>query len=75
MKTSATVLEPQLAWALWQGLTKLSDLLWDRYEEDFLKLAEEERVRRAQGLGGGTRDRDPLLIPVWIIHSTREPGR
>ena len=46
MKTSATVLEPQLAWAIWQGLAKFSDLLWDRYEEDFLKLAEEERVRR-----------------------------
>ena len=46
MKTSATVLEPQLAWAIWQGLAKLSDLLWDRYEEDFLQLAEEERVRR-----------------------------
>ena len=43
MKTSATVLEPQLAWAIWQGLAKLSDLLWDRYEEDFLKLAEEDR--------------------------------
>ena len=41
MKSSATVLEPRLAWALWQGLEKLSDLLWDRYEEDFLELAEE----------------------------------
>ena len=46
MKTSATVLEPQLAWAIWHGLAKLSDLLWERYEEEFLKLAEEERVRR-----------------------------
>ena len=41
MKSSAMVLEPRLAWALWQGLEKLSDLLWDRYEEDFLELAEE----------------------------------
>ena len=48
MKSSATVLEPQLAWALWQGLAKLSTLLWERYEEDFLKLAEEERVRRGK---------------------------
>jgi hypothetical protein len=46
MKTSATVLEPQLAWAIWHGLAKLSDLLWERYEEEFSKLAEEERVRR-----------------------------
>jgi hypothetical protein len=42
MKSSPTVLEPRLAWALWQGLEKLSDLLWDRYKDDFLKLAEEE---------------------------------
>ena len=41
MKSSATVLEPRLAWALWQGLEKLSDLLWERYEEDFLDLAKE----------------------------------
>jgi hypothetical protein len=43
MKSSAPGLEPQLAWALWHGLTKLSLLLWDGYKEDFLKLAEEER--------------------------------
>jgi hypothetical protein len=43
MRSSAPVLEPQLAWALWHGLTKLSLLLWDCYKEDFLKLAEEER--------------------------------
>jgi hypothetical protein len=47
MKTSATVLEPELAWAIWHGLAKLSDLLWERYEEEFSKLAEEERVRRS----------------------------
>ena len=48
MKTSATVLDPPLAWALWPGLTKLSLLLWDCYPEDFLKWAEEERVRRGK---------------------------
>ena len=47
MKSSATVLEPRLAWALWHGLEKLSDLLWERYEEDFLKLAEEEGPSRS----------------------------
>jgi hypothetical protein len=46
MKTSATVLEPELAWAIWHGLAKLSTLLWERYEEDFLKFAKEERARR-----------------------------
>ena len=48
MKTSATELEPRLAWALWHGLAKLSTILWDRYEEDFLTLAKEEGVHRAQ---------------------------
>jgi hypothetical protein len=48
MKTSATVLDPQLAWALWHGLTKLSLLLWDGYQGEFLKLAEEERVSRGK---------------------------
>ena len=43
MRSSAPVLEPHLAWALWHGLAKLSNLLWERYEEDFSKLAEEER--------------------------------
>jgi len=38
MKASATVLEPRLAWVLWQGLMKLSDLLWECYEEEFLKI-------------------------------------
>jgi hypothetical protein len=46
MKSSNSVLDPQLAWALWHGLTKLSLLLWDCYEKDFLKLAKEERDRR-----------------------------
>jgi len=48
MKSSETVLEPRLAWALWQGLEKLSDLLWERYEADFLNLSEEEGSARAK---------------------------
>ncbi len=48
MKSSATELEPRLAWALWQGLEKLSEILWDRYEADFLNLAKEEGVDRAK---------------------------
>jgi hypothetical protein len=31
-----------------QGLEKLSDLLWDCYEEDFLDLAKEQGVERAK---------------------------
>ena len=48
MKSSATVLDPQLAWALWYELAKLSFLLWECYQEDFLKLAEEERGTRSK---------------------------
>ena len=58
MKSFETVLEPRLAWAIWQGMGKLSDLLWDRYEEEFLKLAEEERVNR------GTASEEDLEIEI-----------
>ncbi len=61
MKTSATVLEPRLAWALWQGLIKLSDLLWECYEEEFLKI------------DGGTGDSlGPTEIPLERADRTRD---
>ena len=69
MKSSATVLEPRLAWALWQGLEKLSDLLWERYEEDFLKLVEEVGVSvdrtetLAEGADRTTDSEEDLEIP------------
>jgi hypothetical protein len=69
MKTSATVMEPRLAWALWQGLMKLSDLLWERYEEDFLNLAEEvaDSIDRTEtlpeGAGRTTDSEEDLEIP------------
>ena len=50
MKSSHPLLEPRLAWALCQGLTQLSLFLWDCYEEDFLKLAKEEKVRQHKAL-------------------------
>jgi hypothetical protein len=68
MKSSETVLEPRLAWALWQGLGKLSDLLWDRYKEEFLKLAEEERVR-----GGSEEDREARSPFNRLIIIRRRP--
>jgi len=49
MKSSATERESRLAWAICQELQKLSDLLWDRYEEDFLDLTEEEGAEQASG--------------------------
>jgi hypothetical protein len=69
MKTSATVLEPRLAWALWQGLMKLSDLLWECYEEDFLKLGEEvgdsvDRTgTRPEGADRTTDSEEEIEIP------------
>jgi len=34
--------EAKLAWILWQRLQELSDLLWDRYDKDFLNFPLEE---------------------------------
>jgi len=77
MKPSATALEPGLALALWQGLEKISDLLWERYEEDFLKLAKEvadsnlrEEIDRAKE---SAKDLEIPFNPGLMIHSTREP--
>jgi len=43
MKPSAP-LDPRLAWDLCHQLTELNLLLWGCYEQDFLKLAKEEKV-------------------------------
>jgi len=32
------VSETKLAWMIWQALEKLNNLLWDRYEKDFLSF-------------------------------------
>jgi hypothetical protein len=57
MKSSNSVLDPRLAWALCRELTKVRLLLWDCYEEDFLKWAKEERVRRSTD-----SEEDPEII-------------
>ena len=44
-------LDPRRAWELRRQLAKVSLFLWDCYEEEFLKFAEEERaVRRRKSL-------------------------
>jgi hypothetical protein len=48
MKSRKPSLDPELAWALWHGLAKLSDLLWKCYKDDFVKLAREERKSLGQ---------------------------
>jgi hypothetical protein len=40
----------------------------------FLEIGGGRKGPSGHGLGGGPGDRDPLLIPVLTIHSTREPG-
>jgi hypothetical protein len=47
MKPSKT-LDP--AWGLCHQLTKLNLLLWGCYEEDFLKLAKEEKVHQRKAV-------------------------
>ena len=34
--------ESKLAWILWNALQQLSNLLWDRYDNDFVSFAMEE---------------------------------
>jgi hypothetical protein len=58
MKPSKT-LAPRLAWELSHQLSKLNLLLWDCYEEDFAKLATEERIR----LGKASEEELELEIP------------
>ena len=39
------VSEAKLAWMIWQALEQLNDLLWDRYEKDFVSFAFDEKDR------------------------------
>ncbi len=34
--------ESKLAWIIWNALQQLSNLLWDRYDNDFVSFAMEE---------------------------------
>jgi len=40
--TLEMVKEPCMAWAIWKALQHFSDLLWERYEEDFQELGRME---------------------------------
>jgi hypothetical protein len=46
--------ELRMAWALWHMLSQLTDILWERYEDDFLELCiEMDRTSPGQfGRGG-----------------------
>jgi len=45
--------EMQIAWEIWNLINKLNDLLWNRYEDSFLKIysqEEDEKYLRTIGL-------------------------
>jgi hypothetical protein len=45
--------ESQIAWEVWNLLEKLNDLLWNRYEKEFIDLMmaeEQEQYLRTIGL-------------------------
>ena len=51
MKSRKPSMDPELAWAIWRLLARLSNLVWECYEEDFVKLAREERKSRGKNSG------------------------
>ena len=53
--------EIQIAWETWNLVEKLNNLLWDRYEEDFIEIylkEEEDNVLRTTGVPNLTRVQD-----------------
>ncbi len=38
--------EAQIAWILWNLYDRLTDLLWDRYENEFLDFAMDDNERK-----------------------------
>jgi hypothetical protein len=38
--------EAQIAWILWNLHNRLNDLLWDRYEKEFIDWAMDENQRK-----------------------------
>ncbi|MEW6376895.1 MAG: hypothetical protein AB1502_14020 [Thermodesulfobacteriota bacterium] len=40
--------EIQIAWEIWNLVEKLNNLLWDRYEEDFIEIYLREEVDKTR---------------------------
>jgi len=36
--------EIKIAWVIWSLISHLNDRLWDRYEEEFLKIISERKI-------------------------------
>ena len=53
--------EIQIAWEIWNVIEKLNNLLWDRYEDDFIEIYlrdEEDKFLRTIGHPNLTRAQD-----------------
>ena len=53
--------EIQIAWEVWNLIEKLNNLLWDRYEEDFIEIylrEEEDKFLHTIGPPNLTRAQD-----------------
>jgi len=53
--------EIQIAWEIWNLIEKLNNLLWDRYEDDFIEIylrEEEDTFLRTIGPPNLTRAQD-----------------
>jgi hypothetical protein len=48
--------ELRMAWALWHMLSQLTEILWERYEEEFLGLCIEMDRTSPQEFGRGGPD-------------------
>ena len=59
--------EVRLAWTLWNLIAKLNDLLWDRYEHQFIDfLMKEEEQNYWDTLADNQEDDDNH--PIWGAH-------
>jgi hypothetical protein len=48
--------ELRMAWTLWHMLTQLTDILWERYEDEFMRLCIESDRSDVWRFGRGDKD-------------------
>ena len=63
MKTQKEI---QTAWEIWTLINRLNDLLWDRYDDEFIEIDLQEEVDKSRNdCRTDTRPReDPCLGPL-----------
>jgi hypothetical protein len=40
--------ETQVAWQIWNLVTRFNDIIWDRYEDEFIELYLKEELKKHQ---------------------------